>query len=727
MKKQLMQFFALFTSITGMDMEAKAKKKETLELSAEEIEQVNAAAKTEGFAEKYMKDFNRVIAAEEDNNKVIGQISKYMEENQEEDPEPENEEEEEDGDDAPEAGEGKSKKSASAMLKKFMATQNTRMKKLENENKKLAQMPEGDEQVEKIKGNAMKHNKTAHSKTHLFAGDASWNAFEGRAWNEAAKQASMGQQVTANTDWNSVNIQKLNDDLGAYARKNATEIFDLLMDGLTIPEHWEVISGVTDEAVFLSVTNGDITQGYKAQWLPNNTSKFEVIKNKIFDIQIDATLTVTELKKIERSYLQMFFKKTSSPYKDDFVQFLAAKYIAKARKEDKIAVFKGVHYETPSDATKAGRFINKMDGMLKVVSGYRDKIYKSHALGKPTDENIYDYIKDWPEKLPYDFRVQPGLKLGLSDYWHKAYHRARERAKGTNNDYQRQDTYVEEYPNIEFVPHAQLEGQDFMYMTTEDNLGVMFNVMGEEGMLTMEKRKRDVDIYADYKFGFFIKALGATTEDGKPAGYDDQIFFSNDVEVLQDVYIPVNGNDATPSVKSHNALIIGSTNTATTNITKIDDVKPGQYVYLLGDSNTNKSTVKGGTNIILDGGDFALSKGNKVILRGLDGGKVIEVSRTEAGTVEEVEAVLLAADATTADASLGAEFVTQANTQATAITDIENAVAGEKYTIKGGSSALATTIANAGKFLLTAAITLEEGKSLTVEYNGTKFIEFARA
>lgn len=715
--------FPFIFAFLNVKLEDNVKNGEKLELSEEQKQKLDAAAKIEGFAEKFMNDFNTELEAGGDNAEAIAAIEAYMNTS---------EEEEEEGAEASEEGEGKTgaseegEKTASSLVKKLLsrtAKLEGTVKQLTEDNEKLANLPEGDEQVEKIKASAMKQNKVAHSKTHLFAkNDAPWNAFEGRPWNQAARDG----KLSADTAWGPADISRINEDLGAYARKNAEDIFSLLMDGLSIPKHWGLISGVTDEAIMLQIVTGDITQGFKSQWLPKNNQRFEPIKNKIFDIQIDASWTVTQLKAIERSYLQQYFAKTSSPFKEDFVAFLMKEIVKKARKEDKIAVFKGVHYQTPETATVPGRFINKMDGMVKTLAKHRDVYYKSHKLGKPTDENIYDYINNWVKALPYDVRTQP-LVLELSDYWHKAYHNARERAKGTNNDYQRNESFVEQYPNIVFSPVAQLEGQDFMYIYFDQQLGIMMNKPGEESMITMERRKRNIDAYADYKLGVFVKALGATKADGSgPLGYEHQVFFSNDVEVLQDVYIPAEANDATPSVKDHNALIIGSTNTAAVNITKIDDVKEGQYVYLYGDSDTNVSTVKNGTNILLDGGDFALNNGNLIKLRGLAGGKVIEISRTLANEEPQVEEVLLAADATTADAVDGNVFVTQDNTAATELTNIENAVAGEKYTLKGGSSVNATTVANGGNFFLSAAMTLNEGTFLTVEFNGTKFVEFAR-
>ena len=60
--------------------------------------------------------------------------------------------------------------------------------------------------------------------------------------------------------------------------------------------------------------------------------------------------------------------------------------------------------------------------------------------------------------------------------------------------------------------------------------------------------------------------------------------------------------------------------------------------------------------------------------------------------------VSLAADAVKPDADNGFWFLTDANTQATAITDIDNAKAGVAYIIECGSATNASTIAKSGKF-----------------------------
>lgn len=90
----------------------------------------------------------------------------------------------------------------------------------------------------------------------------------------------------------------------------------------------------------------------------------------------------------------------------------------------------------------------------------------------------------------------------------------------------------------------------------------------------------------------------------------------------------------------------------------------------------------------------------------------------------------LAADATTADGSVNELFQTTANSGATALTDITNAVQGVAYRIFCGSVTHATTVAKAAKFDgITAAYTpTAVGDYLRVIYNPTtsKFIELER-
>ena len=585
-----------------------------------------------------------------------------------------------------------------------------------------------EDEPEIIPAGTTTQTKVKHSKTHLFGSGHGYDSLD-RPWNKRVIDSiKKGISVSGSTVWDKVNIDKLNSDLQDYSRRNSAEIMSMILDGYDVPAHWPIVSNVQDQYVFSSIATGEITQAFKKSWLPKNKQRFVPVINKIFDKQIDIEWQASELKSIEKSWLNMFFNEGSTPYKMSFARYLLGEILKRARKEDKINMFKGV-YSDPANlpAGTAGSFLNAMDGFLKLILKHRGVDYLPHDVEPLTPINTYTVLQTWFEnQVPIDVRNMPNLKLGLGNDALRHYHESREQLKGTNTDYSATSLTLEKFPNVEFVGHAQLEGTGFFYLTTEDNIGIMVDRPGEESLLTIETTRREIHVFADYKHGLFFKAFGAKVDPNADLDYEDQIFFSNNVELLNDTYVPVAAGDATPSVAENHALVIGENNTAAVNITKLDDIVEGKTYVLRGNSDTTPSTLVNNANNVLDGGDFELGNGDEIVLIGISGDRVIEFSRTEAGSVAEPEKVALAADATTADAANGTIFVTAANAGATVLTNIENAIAGEEYTIEGGSDTNSTTIANGGNFLLGAAFTAGLGAFLKVKYNGSKFIEVAR-
>lgn len=711
--KKLLALLNFAAGILGIEMSAEEK----VNFTDDQKLKLDAAAKKEGFAEKFEAAFNEALVGESANQHIIEFMQTQA-----------------DGDESP-AGEAKPNAEDASLtqnvetLTATVSTLSKSNKNLEAQVKTLANTKEEDKPLEVIEGGpgAGKGQLTAkHSKSHLFASDQSFNAItKDRPWNSrAAAMKSITDISAATTDWNTVNIDKINADFGAYARKNLDKIVDLMRDGFDIPAHWNIISGVSDEVSFAALLTGKITQGKKKKWLPKNKHKFVPQKGKIYDVQIDVTWTGYELKSIEKSWLNSFFNKVNSdPYKMSFVEYLVAKLILQARKEDKIGLIKGVYF--PNDEMELpGSFLNAQSGLLKLVETKKGTEYNAFDMGAPTLANIYDYVNSFVAKLPHDIRILPDLQFPLSHAWMKAYQDKREELKGLQPKFEGKQNHVDGYSNIKFVPLTQLEGQDFMFITTWDNISVLVDKPGEDGVITFEKAKRDVNAFADYKIGIFIHVFGAQMADGNVVGFDNQLFFSNDVEVLQDVYSPVPANIATPTLKYHHSLIIGEHNTAPTDITDFLEETAGRKVYLTGNNDTNPSTVKNGANIVLSGGDCILTTTMLLVLMARSDGKFVELYRTDLTAASDE--VTIAPDATTADAALGTEFITSANTVVTALTDITNAVDGERYILKGGSDANATTIANAGNFTLSAAMTLTDGAWIEVFYNGSKFIETSR-
>ena len=88
----------------------------------------------------------------------------------------------------------------------------------------------------------------------------------------------------------------------------------------------------------------------------------------------------------------------------------------------------------------------------------------------------------------------------------------------------------------------------------------------------------------------------------------------------------------------------------------------------------------------------------------------------------------IAVDDVTPDVAVGDVFVTSANTGPTAITDLDNARIGSRIYLLGGSSTNATTIADSGNFVLSAAITLNLNTIITLYIkDASTFVEMGRS
>ena len=600
-----------------------------------------------------------------------------------------------------------------------------KLAKLEAEQKKAGQTiimlgnkPEPD--LVPIK-NAGQPAPIFHSKTHLFASGKSFDAFEQRPWNARAA----GFKVDA-TDYTPINIQKLNDDLGAYYREDQTALISFLRAKNRLPEFWKTVSNVQDEIVYAKAFTGEVTQARKKKWLPKGDFEFQPEKAKVFPIQIDIQLKGYELQAMETSWLNnltMVSSAGSQPYKMSFVQYLAAEFLKKAAEEDQIGHIRGIYMPTADDATSPGLALFKQDGALKKIKeAQANRVYMPYDLGTPTEENILDYVEKFVNRIPEYWRDMPGMVMYMANYWVDAYLKRRETLKGLMPTYKDGKLTVDRHENIRLVGLSFMNDSKFMFCTTDDNISLLENVPKEKQLLNIERSKRDIAIFGDYKIGIHIWAFGYKYDVSQTLSDDKQIFFSNDIEILPDVYVPLDPNVTTPSVEYHTSLKTG-VNTSATAITDILNAKDGDYIYIKGNTGSHPSTIANSGKFDL-AANVTLDENTLILLykRGTD--DFVEIERWDL-TLSNV--VFLSPNATTADATKGKHFVTAANTGATTFTDITNAVDGDVYLIEGGSDTNSTTIAQSGKFSrISASISLAKGNWIKVKYNGEKFVELDR-
>jgi hypothetical protein len=610
------------------------------------------------------------------------------------------------------------------MLQKTVQELSAKVEKLEadkvsaqNKIIKLGALPEAEEILRKdLKGGL------SHSKTHLFASTKAYDAFDNRPWNQRAA----GLRVDA-TDYTPITIDRINEDLGAYYRENQMQLVTFLRNKNRLPAFWNTVSNIQDQVAYAKAFTGEVTQARKKKWLPKGSMEFQPEIAQVHPIQIDVEVAGHELQAMEASWMNHLATINSSgsqPYKMSFVAFMAGEFLKKAAEEDQIGHIRGVLIPTADDATAAGKAIHKQRGLLKAIKEAQvRRVYKPYALGTPTEENIVDYVEKFVKTIPEYWRDMPGMVLYMANYWVDAYLKRREVLKGLMPTYEKDKLTVDRHENIKLVGLPFMNDSKFMFCTTDDNISILENIPNEKSLLTIERSKRDIAIFGDYKIGIHVWAFGYEYPDGVEVTDESQIFFSNDIDILPDQYVDIPANTATPTAKYHTSLKTG-VNTAPTAITDILNVSVGEYVYLKGNTGDNPSTIAAAAAKFDLAADITLDENTLLLLYKRGDNDFVEIERWN---LELSNVVFLADGATKADADLGNHFVTVANTGATAITTIDNAVDGDIYKIEGGSDTNATTIAKSGDFSrISDAITLEEGNWIKVRYNGEKFVEMDR-
>lgn len=596
-----------------------------------------------------------------------------------------------------------------------VATLEKTVAKLTRQMAKLADKPEDD------MPNGFNHTAARNSKTHLFASNKSFDAFDNRPWNRRAAGLQPGA-----TSYTPVDISKVNEDLGAYYRENKMDIISFLRAKNRLPAFWTTVSNIQDQVAYTKAFTGEVTQARKKKWLPKGNFEFQPEIAKVYPIQIDIEIAGHELQAMETSWmnnLAMVSKDGSQAFKMSFVAYLAGEILKKAAEEDQLGHIRGVYIATADNATVAGLAVHKQKGLLKLIKEAQvRRVYKPYDLGVPTESNIYDYVQKFVDTMPEYWRDLPGMVFYMSSYWLKAYLKRRETLFGQVNTYAGDVLTIDRQENIRLEPLPFFNDSKFMFCTTNDNISLLENVPGENTLLNMKEAKRDIAIYGDYKTGIHVWAFGYQWPVDVEMTDEKQIFFSNDIDILPDLFVDVPANATTLNAINHTSLRTGE-NTQATAITTISNVATGEYVYIKGNKGANAST-------IADAGHFDLAAAItldentliKLYKRGTD--DFVEIKRWNLALSN---VIFLAANATTANAELGKHFVTVANSGATAFTNITNAVEGDVYILEGGSATNSTTIAASGAFSrISEAMTLALGHWIKVKFNGEKFVELER-
>nr|WP_317631387.1 hypothetical protein [uncultured Flavobacterium sp.] len=555
-----------------------------------------------------------------------------------------------------------------------------------------------------------------HSKTHLFSSGLEIDAFEGRNWNMRAAGLT-----TAATDFtNATTIEKLNGDMELYFRENPEEIKSLQFDKFGLPEFWGKRTKVDDQVATGTIVTAEVSQGRKLPWLPKNKQKIEAETGKIYPVQIDIEFVGYFLQQIETSWLNSLMNKEGSqPYKMNFVRFLLSELDKKARVEDRIASIKGVYVKTPEDAKKAGRFINRQNGLLYLAQQARDvnKKYRPFDLGAPTAAGFVDYVDNMIKRLPEELRTQNGIVFYLSTEWLRTYKREYERLHGLYNNYEGYPTHPKDYANIKFQELVDLEGSDFMFITFDDNIEILENVPAEKSLYKFEYLLRTVYIWADYKLGIRFITIGTKIKEGDPLEFQVQTVWSNNVPIFPKVISAPFYENTDGELDLHFTRMVADSG-ITTAITKFTGGGKGQVIKIVGNTaivnNVNITTATGINS------NFNLKSGGELTVFVKEDGTYMELARTTAPEVVSADAGLITSG--TVDANDGVEFKNDTGSSI-AITNIINGVEGKTIKIVGPNVTLSTT----GNVQVTSNATLANaGSYVNLTSVGGKWIETKR-
>lgn len=450
--------------------------------------------------------------------------------------------------------------------------------------------------------------------------DRPWNA---RAVNGISMATDFTQQV---------NIDRLYGDIEDFTRENPQALQEIYNEYFDLPELWKshTIFGVKDVLTSAVITVGEVTQPRKAHWIPKGKVNISAEEMRVRPAQIDLTFKYWELQALETNWLNtMFNREGTQAYKMTFIYYVLEKYAKKARAEDAEVLVRGVYVPTPVDYLGQVSFLHRNDGVLKIVYDAREAgKYRPFNMGIPTRANILDYIDEMIESLPEAIRKQP-LQLVSGTHIPKWYKRRYEEVHGEKSDYTGYPKTPKDYENIQFVPDTRLNGSNLILITFLDNIKPLEYLPNEKNMWTIEKDRRDVHAFMDYRLGIGIQHIGIRVDASHPQKYSMQAIWTNNVAVFESSFYVNAYDDGSGILKAahYQTQVVQDFTTDIANV----EVASGGILSIKGDiSLAGNVKVKRNANLLLDTSDFDLKSGGTLTLIKTNDNKWKEVSRTSA-------------------------------------------------------------------------------------------------
>ncbi len=527
----------------------------------------------------------------------------------------------------------------------------------------------------------------------------------------------------------SMDYVQLKTDLGDFYRVRKQERIQSFLQKLpSLETIFPLESGYQDQAALVNMfLLDDFSQADNTSSTFDNvirgSYKFEGEIITMYDVMFAHKFT--DLKTLEKTWIGYLNREGSNTMKWSFIEFIMVETAKKLHNERELRRIKGVRVNPTPNVP--GTSLAASNGLLKFIKNQLAAFkLRPFVMGEWTDTTISDYVRRGTSYVPPVVRDSGNLVLYMSPDALTAYHRNNESLYGTNMDYKGSFDYVKEYPNVPIVAVPNMAESQRMIWTLKGNIILLEDQPGEMLQFNFEQQDWSLKVWSNWKESLWAYLVGKKYASlaAIPTDFSTQLIFVNDVDIPASYYVAMAADDTSPSVSQHTSLV-SVANTVATAITTIDDAVVGQEIRLKCGSVTNAITIakSGDFSIISAAWNPALD--DVLILKKRSDGKFIEISRT---TAADVGTIAFDADDATPSVTGGTSFVTDVNSTATAITNLDNAVTGVVYTIHGAGTTNASTIANSGNFVLTVAMTLSAGKWITLQKSVSdgKFYEISR-
>lgn len=571
--------------------------------------------------------------------------------------------------------------------------------------------------------------------THLFGENHSFLAIDStRPYNMrayASLAARHGIQVNGVREASSLDYSTLRSDLGDYYRvRKQDRIQSFLQELPSLTKIFNLESNYQDQAVLVNLfltdefSQADSTSlGSSFDSVVKGGYKFEPEVLTMYDVMFAHKFTA--LKELEKSWIGYLNREGSSTMKWSFIEYILVETAKKLKNEQEIRRIRGIR-KNPT-VNVAGVSLQASNGLLKFIKNQIAAFkVKAFSMGEWTGGTIANYIYNATQLVPQVLRDSGRMVLYMSTDALSMYHKNLESLYGLNQDYKSNIQYVKEYPSVKIIAIPGMAPSKRMIWTIEGNICLFEDKPGEMLNFQLEQQDWTLKVWSNWRESVWAYLTGRKYASAAemPDDYSTQLIFCNDVDEPADYYIAMEKDDVTPSVANHSSLV-SVANTESKAITGIDDCAIGQEVRLKRGVGTYGITIAKSGNFSIISAAWNPAVGDTIILKKRSDGKFIELNRTSATT----DAIALDADDATPSVTGGSVFITNGNSQATAITTFDNAVTGVVYTIHGAGTTNASTIANSGNFVLTAAMTLSAGTYIKLQKSSvdSKFYEIERS